>query len=118
MYAPLARSDYCETSAPPNGHQLATDLPASELAARRSAGRARFLGRWETAEVLDVDGEGSQDVLDVDASLASVAAVVHVVAVGELVDRSRDSGADRVAGLPFGCLLLGTDAELQVTKFS
>ena len=29
-----------------------------------------------------------------------------------------DSGADRVAGLPVGCLLLGADAELQVAEFS
>ncbi|WP_307841710.1 hypothetical protein [Streptomyces endocoffeicus] len=38
--------------------------------------------------------------------------------MGELVDGAFHSGADRVAGLPFGCLLLGTDAELQVTEFS
>jgi hypothetical protein len=33
--------------------------------------------------------------------------------VGEFVDGALDSGADRVAGLPVGCLLLGADAELQ-----
>ncbi|MEU4213237.1 hypothetical protein AB0F13_25175 [Streptomyces sp. NPDC026206] len=35
MYAPLARSDYYETSVPPDGPQLATDLPAAGLAVRR-----------------------------------------------------------------------------------
>ncbi|WP_328744585.1 hypothetical protein OHT57_04400 [Streptomyces sp. NBC_00285] len=38
--------------------------------------------------------------------------------MGELVDGALDSGADRVAGLPVGGLLLGADAELQVAEFS
>ncbi|GAA4003266.1 hypothetical protein GCM10022232_47900 [Streptomyces plumbiresistens] len=38
--------------------------------------------------------------------------------MGELVDGALDSGADRVAGLPVGCLLFGADAELQVAEFS
>ncbi|GGZ81603.1 hypothetical protein GCM10010389_19230 [Streptomyces echinoruber] len=57
-------------------------------------------------------------MLEVDLVLASVAAAAHAVSVGELVDCSLCSGADRVAGLPLGCLLLGTDAELQVAEFS
>jgi len=79
----------------------------------RSAGRGCFLGRWETAETLDIDGDCGQDVLDVGFALSSVAAAAHAVAVGELVDRSLHSGADRVAGLPVGSLLLGMDTELQ-----
>src|SRR5262249_35607770 len=84
----------------------------------RSAWPGCFLGRWEAAEALDVDGDGGQDVLDVGLFLSSVAAASHAVSVGELVDCSLYSGADRVAGFPLGCLLLGTDAELQVAEFS
>ncbi len=51
-------------------------------------------------------------------SLSSVAAVAHAVSVGELVDRALRSGADRVAGLPLGRLLLGTDVELQVAELA
>lgn len=51
-------------------------------------------------------------------SLSSVATAAQAVAVGEFVDGSLHSGADRVAGLPLGCLLLGADAELQVAEFS
>lgn len=51
-------------------------------------------------------------------ALSSVAAAAHAVAVGELVDRALHSGADRVARLPVGSLLLGADAELQVAEFS
>ena len=57
--------------------------------------------------------------------LVSVAAVPQAVAVavgvgvgvgvGELVDGPLDAGADRLAGLPLGGLLLGVDAQLQVT---
>jgi hypothetical protein len=39
------------------------------------------------------------------------------VSVGELLHGALDSGADRVAGLPVGCLLIGSDTELQVTEF-
>jgi hypothetical protein len=35
MHAPLARSDYYQTSAPPDGPQPATGLPAAGLAAWR-----------------------------------------------------------------------------------
>jgi hypothetical protein len=84
----------------------------------RLAGCGCFLGRCQSAEALDIDGDGRQDVLDVGLSLSSVAAVAHAVAVGELVDGSLHPGAHRVAGLPLGCLLLGTDAELQVAEFS
>lgn len=51
-------------------------------------------------------------------SLSSVTAAAHSVSVGEFVDRALHSGADRVAGLPLGRLLLGADAELQVAEFS
>lgn len=47
-----------------------------------------------------------------------VAEAARAVSVGELVDGALHSGADRVAGLPFGCLLLGADADLQVAEFS
>ena len=86
------------------------------LEGSRPAGRGCFFGRRQSAEALDVDGDGRQDVLDVGFSLS--AAVAYAVCVGELVDRALHSGADRVAGLPLGRLLLGTDAELQVTEFS
>lgn len=51
-------------------------------------------------------------------ALSSVAAASHAVSVGELVDRALHSGADRVAVLPFGRLLLCSDAELQLAEFS
>jgi hypothetical protein len=35
MHAPFARPDYYEASAPPDGHQPATSLPAAGLAGRR-----------------------------------------------------------------------------------
>lgn len=57
-------------------------------------------------------------MLEMDLALASVATATHAVSVAELVDCSLDSGADRVAGLPLRCLLLGADAELQVAEFS
>ncbi len=43
-------------------------------------------GRLQSAETLDVDGDGREDVLEVGLVLASVAAAAHAVAVGELVD--------------------------------
>jgi hypothetical protein len=84
----------------------------------RLAGWACFPGRWQSAEALDVDGDGSQNVLKVGLVLSSVAAASHAVAVDELVDRAFHSGAHRVAGLPLGRLLLGADAELQVAECS
>jgi len=54
MHAPLARSDYYETSAPPNGHQSATDLPAAEPAARRE-GRPQAVPTF-TAESIKEGG--------------------------------------------------------------
>jgi hypothetical protein len=50
MYAPLARSDYYETSAPPDDHQPATDLPAAELAARRE-GRPQAVPTFTTESI-------------------------------------------------------------------
>ena len=41
---------------------------------------------WLLAEALDVDGDGSEDVLEVGLGLPAVAAVAHAVAVGELAD--------------------------------
>jgi hypothetical protein len=58
------------------------------LESGRSAWPGCFLGRWETTEALDVDGDGGQNVLEVDLALSSVAAAAHAVAMGELVDRS------------------------------
>jgi hypothetical protein len=81
----------------------------------RLAAWGRFRGRGQSAEALNVDGDGGQDVLEVGLVLSSVAAAAHAVAVDELVDRAFDSGADRVAGLPLGCLLLAADSKLQVT---
>ena len=42
MYVPLARSDYYEASAPPNGHQLATSLPIHRPG-RAAGGRPRMV---------------------------------------------------------------------------
>ncbi len=39
---------------------------------------------------------------------SAVAAAADAVSVGKFVDGALDSGADRVAGLPLGCLLLVT----------
>ncbi|MEU3656115.1 hypothetical protein AB0E67_25555 [Streptomyces sp. NPDC032161] len=50
MYAPLARSDYYETSAPPDGRQLATDLPAAGLAVRRE-GRPQAVPTFTTESI-------------------------------------------------------------------
>ncbi|MFF0066906.1 hypothetical protein ACFYRC_36435 [Streptomyces sp. NPDC005279] len=38
--------------------------------------------------------------------------------MSEFVDGAFHSGANRIAGLPVGCLLLGADAELQVAQFT
>ena len=54
------------------------------------------------AEAFDVDGDGGQDVLQVGFGLASVAAVAHVVAAGELADGALDAGPDGVALVPGG----------------
>jgi len=50
MCAPLARPDYYETSAPPNGHQPATGLPAAGLAARRE-GRPQVVPTFTTESI-------------------------------------------------------------------
>ncbi|MFD7668607.1 hypothetical protein [Streptomyces sp. NPDC059788] len=50
MYAPFARSDCYETSAPPDGHQSATDLPATRLAARRE-GRPQAVPTFTTESI-------------------------------------------------------------------
>jgi hypothetical protein len=54
MYAPLARSDYYETSAPPDGPRPATDLPAVGPAARRR-GRPRAVPTF-TPESIEKGG--------------------------------------------------------------
>jgi hypothetical protein len=46
------------------------------------------------AEAFDVDGDGGEDVLEVGLGLASVAAVAHAVAVGELAEGALDAGPD------------------------
>jgi hypothetical protein len=53
MYAPFARSDYYETSAPPGGHQSATDLPAAGLAARRE-GRPQAVPTFTTESIKEL----------------------------------------------------------------
>src|SRR5262245_44812175 len=63
-----------------------------------------FAGR-DLAEAFDVDGDGGQDVLQVSLGLASVAAVAHAVAAGELADGALDAGPDGVALVPGGVLL-------------
>ncbi|MEU4205944.1 hypothetical protein AB0B79_39980 [Streptomyces sp. NPDC039022] len=50
MYAPLARSDYYETSAPPDSRQSATDLPAARLAAGRE-GRPQAVPTFTTESI-------------------------------------------------------------------
>lgn len=75
-------------------------------------------GGWQTAEALDVHGDSSEHVLQVGLRLSSVAVAAHAVSVGELVDRVFHTGADRIAGLPAGRLLLSADADLQVAEFS
>lgn len=68
--------------------------------------------------MLDVDGDGCEYVLQMGFRPAPVAAAAHAVSVGELVDGALDTGADRVSGLPLGCLLLCAGADLQVSEFS
>ena len=50
MCAPLARSDYYETSAPPDGPRSATDLPTAGPAARRD-GRPRAVPTFTTESI-------------------------------------------------------------------
>jgi hypothetical protein len=50
MYAPLARSDYYGAAAPPDGHQPATDLPATRPAAWR-VGRPRMVPTFTTESI-------------------------------------------------------------------
>jgi len=42
MYAPFARPDYYEASAPPDSLQPTTDLPTNELDTRREGDRGWF----------------------------------------------------------------------------
>jgi hypothetical protein len=56
MYAPLARSDYYETSAPPDGPQPATDLPLDQ-AGCLAVGRPRMV---PTFTVSSIDQIGAQ----------------------------------------------------------
>jgi hypothetical protein len=53
MHAPLARSDYYETSAPPGGHQPATNLPAARPAARRE-GRPQVVPTFTTEPIKEL----------------------------------------------------------------
>jgi hypothetical protein len=53
MYAPFARPDYYETSAPPDGHQPATDLPAAGPAARR-VGRPQVVPTFTTESIKEL----------------------------------------------------------------
>ena len=62
--------------------------------------------------------DGREYVSHVSFRLSSVAAAPHAVPVGELVDGAFHPGADRVAGLPLGCLLIGADADLRIAEFS
>ena len=50
MCAPLARPDYYETSAPPDGHQPATSLPATGLAAQQE-GRPQVVPTFTTESI-------------------------------------------------------------------
>lgn len=109
-------NDHAPTITPPVSVRTSPAHHTSPTALRKRAWRN--LSRWQSAEALDVDGDGGQDVLDVGLSLPSVATAPHAVAVGELVDRALHSGADRIASLPLGRLLLGTDTKLQVAELS
>ena len=53
VYAPFARSDYYEASAPPGGRQPATDLPAAGLAARRE-GRPQVVPTFATESIKEL----------------------------------------------------------------
>jgi hypothetical protein len=53
MCAPFARPDYYETSAPPGGHQLATGLPATGLAAQRE-GRPQVVPTFTTESIKEL----------------------------------------------------------------
>jgi len=50
MCAPLARPDYYQTSAPPDGHQPATSLPAAGLAAQQE-GRPQVVPTFTTESI-------------------------------------------------------------------
>ena len=50
--------------------------------------------------------------------LSAVAAVTHAVAVGELVDGTLDAGADGVALVPGGVLLVSAVADLQLVELA
>jgi hypothetical protein len=52
MYAPFARSDYYEASAPPTTPWLATNLPAAGPAARR-IGRPRMVPTFTTRSITE-----------------------------------------------------------------
>jgi hypothetical protein len=70
------------------------------------------------AEALDVDRDGSQDVLEVGPGLPAVAAVAHVVATGELADGALDAGPDGVALVPGGVPLVSAVAGLQLVELA
>jgi hypothetical protein len=85
---------------------------------RRRWSRGCALAGGQLAEAFDVDGDGGEHVLEVSLGLASVAAVAHAVAAGELADGALDAGPDGVALVPGGVLLVGAVAELQFVQFS
>jgi hypothetical protein len=65
MHAPLARSDYYETSAPPDDHQPATNLPAARLAARRE-GRPQVVPTFTTESIKELGARPCPGGLDTD----------------------------------------------------
>jgi hypothetical protein len=72
----------------------------------------------QLAEPFDVDGDGSEDVLEVGFGLPSVAAVAHAVAMGELADGALDARPHRVALVPGGVLLVSMVTDLRFEQFA
>jgi hypothetical protein len=82
-------------------------------------GRSGSVGgvvRLLVAEAFDIDGDRGQDVLDVRPGCAPMAAAVHLLRVGRLVDRALDAGAGGVEVLPLRILLVGAVLGLEVVE--
>jgi hypothetical protein len=92
MHAPLARSDYYETSAPPGGHQPATNLPAAGLAARRE-GRPQVVPTFTTESIKELGARLYPGSLAMPTPQAFSMASPPDLKAGFGVDRTRMAGA-------------------------
>jgi len=92
-------------------------LLAESLQVADAAGRSGVLVGWVVGEQADDVGAcGGQDVLYVRLRQSFISAVAQAVSMYRLGDGGLAPGADRVALLPLGCLMLGADPGLNLLE--